>query len=253
MGFWEYLIIILVIVFAAIAVTYFLFKSSQNTKEQNAKTVKGYEGEASARRILGKTIPGQQYVINRLILKSGDKSTHEIDHLLINSNGVFVIETKNWSGTIYGKETDKYWTQVLTKNKKNTPENPIKQNETHIFHISNILSEKLPIFSVIVFVQGNTQKIDAPYVYTLGGLKKLISRENNNITPKQMEKAYDELCRANNTAVSRKEHIKNINTMLKNIDTTCPRCGKRLVERNGKNGAFIGCSGYPRCRFTKNK
>ena len=42
MGFWEYLIIILVIVFAAIAVTYFLFKSSQNTKEQNAKTLKGY-------------------------------------------------------------------------------------------------------------------------------------------------------------------------------------------------------------------
>ncbi|MDR0778247.1 MAG: topoisomerase DNA-binding C4 zinc finger domain-containing protein [Methanomassiliicoccaceae archaeon] len=32
----------------------------------------------------------------------------------------------------------------------------------------------------------------------------------------------------------------------------CPRCGKMLVLRNGKNGQFYGCSGYPNCRFTKN-
>lgn len=32
----------------------------------------------------------------------------------------------------------------------------------------------------------------------------------------------------------------------------CPRCGKNLVKRNGKHGEFIGCSGYPYCRFTKN-
>lgn len=32
----------------------------------------------------------------------------------------------------------------------------------------------------------------------------------------------------------------------------CPRCGKQLVPRKGKNGPFIGCSGYPNCRFTKN-
>ena len=32
----------------------------------------------------------------------------------------------------------------------------------------------------------------------------------------------------------------------------CPRCGKNLVKRNGKHGEFIGCSGFPYCRFTKN-
>jgi DNA topoisomerase-1 len=30
----------------------------------------------------------------------------------------------------------------------------------------------------------------------------------------------------------------------------CPQCGKPLVRRNGKHGAFIGCSGYPKCRHT---
>jgi DNA topoisomerase-1 len=32
----------------------------------------------------------------------------------------------------------------------------------------------------------------------------------------------------------------------------CPKCGKSLVERNGKNGAFLGCSGFPKCRHTQN-
>ena len=31
----------------------------------------------------------------------------------------------------------------------------------------------------------------------------------------------------------------------------CPECGSRLIERNGRNGRFMGCSGYPRCRYTR--
>ena len=30
----------------------------------------------------------------------------------------------------------------------------------------------------------------------------------------------------------------------------CPRCGSELRLRQGRNGAFLGCSGYPDCRFT---
>lgn len=32
----------------------------------------------------------------------------------------------------------------------------------------------------------------------------------------------------------------------------CPKCGGTLVERNGKYGTFIGCSNYPKCKYTKN-
>ena len=31
----------------------------------------------------------------------------------------------------------------------------------------------------------------------------------------------------------------------------CPECGSLLKERKGKFGAFIGCTGYPQCRFTR--
>lgn len=37
------------------------------------------------------------------------------------------------------------------------------------------------------------------------------------------------------------------------LDEMCPECGKPLVKRNGRFGAFIACSGYPKCHFIKKK
>ena len=33
-------------------------------------------------------------------------------------------------------------------------------------------------------------------------------------------------------------------------DVKCPKCGAKMVLRNGKNGPFWGCSNYPTCRAT---
>jgi ssDNA-binding Zn-finger/Zn-ribbon topoisomerase 1 len=48
---------------------------------------------------------------------------------------------------------------------------------------------------------------------------------------------------------SRRKHIADIRAFPAAEDV-CPRCGKPLVTRRGKYGEFIGCSGYPSCRFT---
>ena len=31
----------------------------------------------------------------------------------------------------------------------------------------------------------------------------------------------------------------------------CPKCGKSLLEKNGRYGKFLGCSGFPKCDYTK--
>jgi len=36
------------------------------------------------------------------------------------------------------------------------------------------------------------------------------------------------------------------------LSEKCPKCGKKLKLRMGKNGLFIACSGYPDCTFTQN-
>ena len=38
----------------------------------------------------------------------------------------------------------------------------------------------------------------------------------------------------------------------KPIGESCPDCGANLVERQGSNGAFVGCSAYPKCNYTRN-
>jgi len=35
-------------------------------------------------------------------------------------------------------------------------------------------------------------------------------------------------------------------------DDKCLKCGGNLIEKSGKYGKFLGCSNYPKCRFTKN-
>ncbi|MBC8185456.1 type I DNA topoisomerase [candidate division KSB1 bacterium] len=48
---------------------------------------------------------------------------------------------------------------------------------------------------------------------------------------------------------SKKETIRD--SLIKDTEEACPECGKALIERWGRNGKFIGCSGYPDCRYTK--
>ena len=52
--------------------------------------------------------------------------------------------------------------------------------------------------------------------------------------------------------ISNSDHVQNIkNTQADIQNNICPRCQGALVVRNGKNGKFIGCSNYPKCKFTK--
>lgn len=219
----------------------------------NSPAGRGKSGENQIRSLIGKTDPGYKYVINNLVLKTNNGRTCQIDHIVINKSGLFVIETKNYSGRIYGQENHQEWTQVLQYGKvKNKLYNPLKQNRSHVYHVSNAISCKVPIISAVVFTQGNTQYIDADGVYTPRGLKQLLSGGKKTLSPALMKKIYEELLSANQIDTPDSEHIRNIKRMKNDLaHNLCPRCGKRLTKRTGKNGAFWGCSGYPNCRFTK--
>lgn len=68
-----------------------------------APTGKGIWGEFQVKLVLGKNKPDIKYVINNLMIVNDGKSS-QIDHVVINKTGIFVIETKKYAGRIYGKE-----------------------------------------------------------------------------------------------------------------------------------------------------
>lgn len=185
------------------------------------------------------------------MIVSNNGNTTQIDHIVINPRGVFVIETKNYSGEIHGSENQREWTQVLAcGNVKNMLFNPLKQNATHVYNVKRIVGN-LPTHSLVVFVQNNTYHIEAKNVIPLSELKRTLCSGASVIMVKQMEKAY-QLLLASKTEISTKEHVENIRAQQWNIEHgICPRCGGKLVLRNGKYGEFWGCSNYPRCKFIK--
>ena len=90
----------------------------------------------------------------------------------------------------------------------------------------------------------NLNKLTTYLLYFDNGVRLSIS---------EMDDIYRKLSAAN-CYVSQEDHIKSINKTNDDIrNHICPRCGGNLVLRNGKNGAFYGCSNYPKCKFTKNK
>ena len=95
---------IVVVIIVALFVFVIRFLKSPKTK--------GAIGELRVELSLGGNIPKEKYVINDLLLYNDSKS-HQIDHIIIRKTGIFVIETKNYSGQIYGQDNQKEWTQVL--------------------------------------------------------------------------------------------------------------------------------------------
>ncbi|MGC9066806.1 MAG: topoisomerase DNA-binding C4 zinc finger domain-containing protein, partial [Candidatus Ratteibacteria bacterium] len=45
--------------------------------------------------------------------------------------------------------------------------------------------------------------------------------------------------------------IENNNNTVEKIEKNCPKCGKPLIIRISRYGKFIGCTGFPKCRYTE--
>ena len=122
------------------------------------------------------------HLLNHITLKHGD-STTQIDHILVSSYGVFVIETKNYSGWIFANAKHETWTQVLFKAKFKF-QNPIHQNHRHVLAVRELL-DFLPqdaIKSVVVFSGDAEFKTDMPSnVFTLPMLLDFLGSQKEEL------------------------------------------------------------------------
>lgn len=188
-------------------------------KNISPSEIKGQAGEEHIIKLLGDTIPGQRYIVNNLIVQDQEGNTSQIDHIFINSNGIFVIETKNLSGTIYGNDTRKEWTQVFNYGKqKYRFYNPIMQNKTHIRRLREATGTGLPIRSIVVFANNNIESIRSNNVYTVEGMICEINAYfRERILPEEMDAFYNQLCQIKANQIPDEEHIDNVNKARETI------------------------------------
>ncbi len=234
-----------------------LIKIINEYKKDLINMQKGKIGEAKVDKKLNPILFGkvEHRYIDNLILVDSNNKTHQIDHIEIRHNGIFCIETKNYIGWILGNEFQDKWVQVLFNGEKNQLTNPLKQNKSHVYHISNVIGKKYHVNSLVVMVQNNADKIDCDNVVNLDDLKYYLKKfdDGTYLSTEEMDEIYEKLMNAS-SKISNKEHVRIIKQTQKELEKgICPRCGGKLVEREGKYGKFLGCSNYPKCTFILNK
>ena len=131
----------------------------------NFASLKGSYGEKQVSKLLQSLDPDRYILLNDLYIPRKNGTTTQIDHVLISDKGLFVIETKNFNGWIFGSQNSKYWTQVIYKRKEKFY-NPIWQNSGHMKELRHFLGDSfsdIPMYSIIVFGRQATLKFKEPF------------------------------------------------------------------------------------------
>lgn len=218
---------------------------------------KGERGETLIKSFL-LDLPTDQYkTFHNVILATPDGST-QIDHVIISIYGVFVIETKNMTGWIFGAKDQSRWTQIIFQEKFRF-QNPLRQNYKHTLSLAKALN--IPhdhAFSVVAFVGDCTFKTPMPPNVTHGydcvRYIKQHTQEVFSLVDVHLLVDLLEQKQLPPTEETERQHIEHVQNIAVN-KTVCTRCGKPMVERVAKKGAntgqtFLGCSGYPECKNT---
>lgn len=220
------------------------------------------------------SIQGNNRCIANCYIPKEDGTTSEIDMLMIHETGIYVFESKNYSGYIFGSTNQKMWTQTLYAGRRGVERhqfyNPIMQNKTHIKYLKALLKdESIPIYSYIVFSDRcEFMNLDVDKSYRVIHRSSLIKYLNNDIRERpgilsesRIEQIFESLDKQSHTdKTTKKEHVQEIRDEKKRMDNSiregiCPKCGGKLVLRTAGKGPnagtkFYGCSNYPKCKFT---
>jgi len=181
----------------------------------HSATIKGYIGELKVNLRL-KLLGSQFILMPNLLLDNGNGNTSQIDHVVLSEYGIFVIETKNYTGWIFGNEKSDNWLQVIFK-ERHYFRNPIKQNLSHIYALKNKLSEypNINYYPIVVFVGSTILKqlnISSPVVYAKN-LRKTIKQNCliKCLTIDDLQNIKNILKSSDvSNQVSKKQHIQNI-------------------------------------------
>jgi hypothetical protein len=136
-------------------------------------------GEAVLAETISRYFSRAHLLLNNITLPTAGGTT-QIDHILVADTGIFVIETKHYSGWIFGNPQDKQWTQTIYR-KKSRFQNPRHQNYGHIKALQSLFDLPEDHFhSVVVFTADAEFKTDlGPNVLRLANLIPFLTAERS--------------------------------------------------------------------------
>ncbi|MCB9356044.1 MAG: NERD domain-containing protein [Lewinellaceae bacterium] len=197
--------------------------------------LRGWIGEKKATFFLWLSLRKKSYHKFHDVILPSKNGTTQIDHLIISAYGLFIVETKNKKGWIFGSEKEPSWTQSIYGSKYSF-QNPLRQ----VFRQKKVLSEFLNIdesniYTVVCFVGDCKFKTKLPDNVINSGIGRYIKRFRNqilltedvNLIVQVIEKHVSE------SSLSKRDHIRSLRKRHSS-NTICPICGSSLIVRTAK-------------------
>lgn len=154
----------------------------------------GRRGEEVATDIISRVLKDDDILLTNVKI-SFEGSCSEIDNLIINSHGVFIIEVKNYVGELVGGLDDYEWKKYKTTTGGDiylkTVKNPIKQVKRQIYILSHILRQhKLDIWvdGYVILLERNSPVDDNMILENLSDIDKAIHKlGKNNLSDSEID------------------------------------------------------------------
>ncbi|MFW1531281.1 NERD domain-containing protein [Vibrio parahaemolyticus] len=226
-----------------------------------SRWLKGVFGEFLVNRLLSK-LPESDYTLIKDVTLPTSDGTTQVDHIVVSKYGIFVVETKNMKGWIFGSVRQKQWTQKIYRHSSKF-QNPLHQNYKHIKALETLLGcSEEHLHSVIVFIGDSTFKTEMPpnVTYARGSIRYIQQFNEVVFSDKEYARLTEsinqiKLKRGVITDLKHRKHVKEV-VASKVSSNECPRCGSEMVLRETKRGEnigkqFWGCSTFPKCRAVK--
>lgn len=164
-------------------------RNSQN--EEQERQLAGERGEARVTAEIEKVMRKDDYLFTNVKISFNNSET-ECDNIIINNFGVFIIEVKNYSGSLSGNENDDEWVERKYFEEKSV-KNPIKQVKRQIYILSKLLKNnglRAWIEGYVILIHNNSP-VDSKYIipFKRAEIDQVIHTQGKNkLTNEQVKK-----------------------------------------------------------------
>ena len=135
--------------------------------------LKGNNGEMTVAQVLERCCP---YVLHQIIIPDAKGGMTRLDHVMLTSEGLLVVETENYQGLIFGTPRERCWIQRLGRSSHRFP-NPVWHNQLQVKALQ-ALNLGVPVHGRVVFSdQARFPKGRPPGVSQLSGLQAYLAEQ----------------------------------------------------------------------------
>lgn len=172
-------------------IIFFISGNRNSQNEEQERQLAGERGEELVTAEIERVMRKDDYLFTNVKISFKGKIT-ECDNIIVNNFGVFIIEVKNYSGSLSGNENDDEWVERKYFEEKSV-KNPIKQVKRQIYILSKLLKNnglRAWIEGYVILIHNNSP-VDSKYIipFKRAEIDQVIHTQGKNkLTNEQVKK-----------------------------------------------------------------